>query len=53
MTEAVFLFSKLGRPNDKEARRMHAPKCDFRFKKGGETASGWPPEGLEEWKRND
>ncbi|MBN1572350.1 MAG: L-2-amino-thiazoline-4-carboxylic acid hydrolase [Deltaproteobacteria bacterium] len=26
------------------------PVCDFRFKKGGETADGWPPEALPEWK---
>jgi len=26
-------------------------KCDFRFKKGGETAEGWPPEALVEWKK--
>lgn len=30
-----------------------APKCDFRFKKGGETVRGWPPEGLDEWEGND
>ena len=24
--------------------------CDFRFKKNGETASGWPPEQLPEWR---
>jgi hypothetical protein len=27
-----------------------APKCDFRFKKGGKTPRGWPPEELEEFK---
>jgi hypothetical protein len=26
------------------------PVCDFRFKRGGETADGWPPESLPEWK---
>ncbi len=26
-------------------------KCDFRFRKGGETADGWPPEALPEWKK--
>ncbi len=25
-------------------------KCDARFKRGGKTASGWPPEELAEWK---
>lgn len=27
-----------------------ADKCDYRFKKGGETPKGWPPEKLEEFK---
>ena len=26
-------------------------KCDFRFKKGGCSPSGWPPEALREWSR--
>ena len=26
-----------------------AQKCDFRFKKGGKTPKGWPPEKLKEW----
>jgi hypothetical protein len=25
--------------------------CDFRFKTGGETGPGWPPENLSEWKK--
>ena len=25
-------------------------KCDARFKRGGETANGWPPEELAEWR---
>ncbi len=27
-----------------------APLCDFRFKKGGTTPRGWPPDNLEEFK---
>ncbi|MGD8782753.1 MAG: hypothetical protein PVH88_27830 [Ignavibacteria bacterium] len=27
-----------------------APICDFRFKKNVQTADGWPPENLPEWK---
>lgn len=27
-----------------------APLCDFRFKKGGATPRGWPPDNLEEFK---
>lgn len=30
-----------------------APKCDFRFKKGGETPQGWPPENLEEFNKGE
>ncbi len=26
-----------------------APRCDFRFKRGGTTVAGWPPEDLPEW----
>jgi hypothetical protein len=26
-----------------------AEKCDYRFKKGGKTTDGWPPEKLVEW----
>ncbi len=28
-----------------------APLCDFRFKKGGTTPRGWPPDNLEEFKQ--
>jgi hypothetical protein len=30
-----------------------APKCDFRFKKGGKTGEGWPPDKLKDWKEQN
>ena len=44
------LFRSLGVGFSRTQTIAHgAPKCDFRFKRKGRTARGWPPEGLEEW----
>lgn len=44
------LFRSLGVGFSRTRTIAHgAPKCDFRFKRKGRTARGWPPEGLEEW----